>query len=261
MATQIIYIAGDVHGRWDILNQYINKKIRQGRVFLKQIAKLEENSQDVEVIILQCGDFGIWIPEDIGTLPIKNKVDFLKDGHVKIYFADGNHENHDVLDKLEKDNPNNVFPEVAPYVYFATFSSVLTLLDGTNILFAGGAESADKSRRTPNETWWEQEGIDDQDMLRLPPPNSNIDWVISHAAPLSFELGRHVIFYRPEKLFEPSRHYLEEILQTYCPKQWFFGHYHYSDKGKKADCAWKCLNYSHAINLNTWIIQEKVIKI
>ncbi len=261
MATQLIYVAGDVHAMWKILNEYINTNMRQSKKFRKLIAEYEEDSSNVEVIILQCGDFGIWKEEEIGNLPIKNKVDFLKDGHVKIYFADGNHENHDVLDKLEEDNPDNPFPEVMPFVYFGKFGSILELLDGTKVMFCGGAESADKAFRIPGEEWWAQEGIDDIDMMNLPPTGTHIDWIISHAAPLSFDLGVYVYTSRYEKLKEASREKLDRILHTYKPKKWFFGHYHYNYVRECHNCRWECMNYSHAEHSKSWLDLKEIITI
>ncbi len=170
-------------------------------------------------------------------------------------------ENHDVLDKLEADNPDNAFPEIAPYIHFAKFGSVLKLLDGTNVLFCGGAESADKMFRIEGKEWWPQEGIDDEDMSKLPSNESKIDWVISHAAPFSFDLGVYVTYSRPEKLNEASRYKLDEVLQIYKPKKWFFGHYHYSHSGQSLGCNWECSNYSHTNDKRSWISIREIIQI
>ncbi len=261
MATQLIYVAGDVHAKWNILNAYINKNMRQSKKFKEFLSTFEEDTKNVEIILLQCGDFGIWEESDITNLPVKNKIEFIKDGHIKIYFADGNHENHDLLDKLEEDNPNKAFPEIIPYVYFGKFGSVLKLLDGTKIMFCGGAESEDKAFRILGTEWWPQEGIDEIDMMNLPPTSESVDWIISHAAPFSFDLGVYVYTSRYGKLNEPSRHKLEEIFQKYQPTRWYFGHYHYNYLRQNNDCRWQCMNYSDANDLRSWISLEKVIKL
>ncbi len=48
MATQLIYIAGDVHADWATLNIFINKKIKQNKKFRKILLEYEKESKDVE---------------------------------------------------------------------------------------------------------------------------------------------------------------------------------------------------------------------
>lgn len=163
--VQIVFALGDIHGLWNQLNAVINTNIRQN----SRLRRFGESTK-VEVVVLQCGDFGYWphtgqAADAVSN--IKNAVPFLHDGHVKIFWCDGNHENHDELDALERRHPGQPFLEVAPHIHFATFDSVLKLAAG-NVLFAGGAVSSDKAGRTPGESWWAQETIDDADMARLP---------------------------------------------------------------------------------------------
>lgn len=136
-----------------------------------------------------CGDFGYWphtapahtwfpaaeiAPPAGDTKPygIKTAVPFLKDGHIKIYWCDGNHENHDTLDELECLHMDMPFIPVMSSVYFARFGSVLTLLDGTRVMFCGGAASDDADERIPGLEWWPQEAVDAADMQHLPHPSS-----------------------------------------------------------------------------------------
>ena len=214
--AQLIHICGDFHGEWDKLNAFINGKIRQS----KKMRTLAEAYAELEVIILQGGDFGFWphtdpthswfrpgdTTGDGGQYAIKNEVDFLKDGLVKIYWCDGNHENHDALDSLEAVHSDEAFIPVMPGVFFATFGSVLTLLDGTTVMFCGGAESSplDIQARTPGASWWPQEGIDHKDMARLPDTKiTHVDWIISHTGPHAFKIvGKDVACWKNR---EPSK--------------------------------------------------------
>ena len=55
-----------------------------------------------------------------------------------------------------------------PNIFYMPRGSVLSLSDGRNVLFMGGAESVDKRRRTPGYDWFKQELIRPQDLSNLP---------------------------------------------------------------------------------------------
>lgn len=258
--AQQIFIMGDVHADWPNLNDFINKRIRRN-------AKMRALAQeyDLEAIILQCGDFGYWPhyrPDDFygdgidyanppgpyKNYAVKNwEIDFLKDQMVKIYWADGNHENHDRLDLLEQQAKGRKFIPVSPQVFFATFGSVLTLLDGTNVMFCGGAKSDDQKFRKLGDSWWEQEEVDEKDLMNLPDhATTHIDWVISHNCPKLIDIEHGLHRYSPH-FFDPSRIYLDEVMRKFQPKRWFFGHYHRYCSGENNGCEWMCLDYpSHS---------------
>ena len=247
--AQLIYLAGDLHGEWDIFNTFINSKIRQS----KKVKTYLEQFDEVEAVILQAGDFGYWPHKHCTTdlsrrgrtlwnqYGIKNEVPGLKDGLVKIYWCDGNHENHDALDALETANPSQAFHEIMPGVYFASFGSILQLLDGTRVMFCGGADSIDKDWRTPGDTWWPQEIINIQDMNRLPKPGSvSVDWVLSHTCPTCFQIEKVLGYSGKEN--DPSKQYLDWIFKSFSPKRWWFGHYHDYRRGEYRGCRWTLLN-------------------
>ena len=249
--AQLIYVLGDLHGDWDTLNTFINKKLRQSREFRACASSYDE----MEVLMLQAGDFGYW-PHKHGKKDmngkgtpwdqygIKNAVPGIKGGRVKIYWCDGNHENHDALDGLEERNLGGPFIPIMDGVYYAPFGSVLELLDSTRVMFCGGAESIDKFWRIPGESWWEQEGIDQKDMARLPcPEHSDIDWIISHTCPSLFKLGK---LGHSAKEKDASKGRLDEIFKIFKPTRWWFGHYHSYLQGRHKNCLWTALDGSRS---------------
>lgn len=183
-----IAIVGDIHADWASLNHMINR------------AKPE--------IILQVGDFGYW-PD---SYPLSN----IKLGNCEIYFADGNHEHHDRLDDIRKSNNFVVHPGIT----YMPRGSIMYLPNGSKCLFIGGAVSIDQHMRKEFINWFRQETISEIDIQNLPDVD-DIDIVISHTAPLEFDMKESIVF--PD----PSRKALSYVLDRYRPKLWFSGHYHY----------------------------------
>lgn len=97
---KVVFVLGDVHADFPLLNAFIDREIRSNR----EMRSLAENCRAaeirMEILILQCGDFGYFWPLCDSAGAIKNEVDFLDLGHVPIYWCAGNHEDHDRLDSL-----------------------------------------------------------------------------------------------------------------------------------------------------------------
>lgn len=240
---RMFLILGDVHGEFGMLNTFINKLVRNNGMFSGMAELYNEAGDDFQIIILQCGDFAYYWPLCDSRDRIRNRIDWLPNGHVPIYWVGGNHEDWDELDSL---GPG--ISEVDPGVFYCPFGSTLEIKPDLTILFAGGAESSDKEyrleemKRGAPKIWWEQEGISERDMDRLVlVPKA--DWVISHTAPNAFDIADRMRGFRGGggHFFEPSRGKLERILANYKPKRWFFGHFHHFMQGKIDGCKWECL--------------------
>lgn len=214
-----VLIVGDVHGIFGYLDRLLNI-----------------HKPDIAIVT---GDFGYW-PKIFGR-----KIELWKTTpfthNCKLYFCDGNHEDHDALDELT----NN---EVMPNVFFMKRGSILTI-NNKNILFVGGALSIDKKYRTPKYDWFEQEILKDEDLLSIP-DNVKIDIVISHTAPSEFNFKTDLFF--PD----PSRDVLSKILNKYHPKEWYFGHFHKYYEGKYKNCKWTMLADVKNIIYKSFIIKN-----
>jgi len=224
----MIIVAGDIHGDFGSLNAMINK-------------------QNPE-IILQCGDFGFWPamrPQDFyGPTGHKNaKLPIPRVGKTKVYWCDGNHEDHHSL-IARKTN------ELWPNVFYQPRASTLQLPDGRTVLFMGGADSYDKPYRTPNIDWFQEELITQADMDRL--PKCKVDIVISHTCPCEFVMGMGLGF--DLRLNDPCRHALSMILHEYKPALWYFGHWHknitYYDS--EWGCRWTALSHTTGGGSGRW---------
>lgn len=212
---KMILVLGDIHGEWGRLNDIINKK--------------KPN------IVLQVGDFGYWP----SLFP---NIENIKNGGCKIYWCDGNHEDHWALRSLENS-------EILPNVFYMKRGSTLTLPDGRVVMFMGGAESIDKASRMIGRDWFPEEIITQSDITGL--PDIKIDIVISHTCPTEFDLKIGNPWLQ-EKFKDPSRLALSYILHKYRPDWWYFGHFHVWREGKYDNCNWTCLHY--AGNTNWWVL-------
>jgi hypothetical protein len=234
MNTKIIpysnsYILGDVHGEWGKLNEFINKK--------KPYA------------IYQTGDFGWW-PGHKGF-----EIDIIKNGKTKIFWCDGNHENHDDLERIRNEHPDAIKSnspiEVAPNIFYCPRGTVITLEDGRKMMFFGGASSIDKKWRTPGYDWFSGEDIRPHDLDSLD-EIGDID--ISHTCPESFIGG--IWAKNPvgmwDKKNDSANGYLEWILEHHHPKLWVLGHFHSFTTGFNKGCHWTLLN---RCNLTNWFVK------
>lgn len=257
-----IIVVGDLHGVWGPINAMIKR--------------------ETPSIILQCGDFGWWPKlhntthiwsgeyEDISDevvgdpwqrcmakrVPKPWNQFGLKNKDAKIYWCDGNHEDH--LDLIKERNYMKAPCEMMPNVYYMKRGSVLQLRDGRNILFMGGADSIDKGARTPGVDWFPEEVITQSDIYNL--PDVGVDVVVSHTCPMEFHKAmlkaKRSQWGWQKKIRDPSASALSYILNRYKPDLWYFGHFHTFLRGKYRDTKWYCLNTVG--QPNWWVYLEEL---
>jgi Icc-related predicted phosphoesterase len=184
-------------------------------------------------LIISTGDFGYW-PGDIN---INHALYFMTKQEKKLYFCDGNHENHWAINELCSN-------DIVKNVIYMKRGKVLTIND-SNILFMGGASSIDRKVRTVGLDWFPEEVISQKDMYNL--PNEKIDIVVSHTCPNEFFLNLHIKYHYADN--DPSRKALSYVLDRYRPKLWIFGHFHVYQEGNFNSTKWICLNKA---NKNGW---------
>jgi Icc-related predicted phosphoesterase len=224
MKEKKILILGDTHGRWIELNKIINKK-QPDKIFI-------------------CGDFGYWPNFDV--VDIKK----IKNHDTKIYWCDGNHEDHIALKGIT--DTNN---EIAKNIFYQPRGSYITLEDGRNVLFIGGADSIDKNSRTPGWDWFPEETIKAEDIDKILNINKKIDIIISHTCPLEFDILSKIYntnIYN--KIYDPSCQWLNIVLEKLNPSLWYFGHWHQYIKGQYKNTNWTCLDMVPNSYYFEWLI-------
>jgi len=222
-----IMIVGDIHAEFGWLNILINKKQPD--------------------IIIACGDFGYWPKYNKTGKLLGFDTDDIKPQKTKIYWCDGNHEHHDLLDNLVKDKAEPI--EIKENVFFCPRGTILDI-NGENFLFMGGADSIDKHFRKQGIDWFPQEVIKQNDVYKIP-SNVKIDVVISHTCPTM--LLHEMVKYNPAKWKDCSNDALQYVYDEYKPKKWFFGHWHVNKKIIiNGTIEFQCLNMSYSNGSWVW---------
>ncbi|HAR38388.1 MAG TPA: hypothetical protein DCS09_07385 [Porphyromonadaceae bacterium] len=216
-----IIVVGDLHGDWGALNKLITTKN--------------------PAVIMQCGDFGWWPVLEVSRPVLygrqsKWKLKGIKPHDTQVYWCDGNHEDHESLGTATEDR---VSVEMYQNVYFMPRGSVLTLPDGRNVMFMGGADSIDKHLRRRGYDWFEEELISFKQADKALSFAGRVDIVISHTCPnewepLPDEFGKRT---------DPCRKVLSAILEKFKPDLWFHGHWHKQNNGVYNGTRWQSLDY------------------
>lgn len=219
----MILIMGDIHGEWGKANALITKKNPS--------------------LIIQCGDFGWWPQFAMARSTVYHLRSWthmgLKTNGALCLFCDGNHENHEDLQRIQKDQGGNKAVHLYEKVFWMSRGALFTLPDGRNVLFYGGADSIDKHLRTRGLDWYPEEIPSYLECVKALNRTEKIDIVVSHTAP--HEWVPDVC--RREKFSDPTRDHLSRILEIHKPDLWFHGHWHRESQGVYKNTQWYSLDY------------------
>lgn len=205
----MIYITGDTHIPIDIAK--LDEKL-----FPEQFSMTRND------FVIICGDFGgVWDNSEIHEYYLEklSKVPYT------LLFADGNHENFDMLESFP------VSDWCGGKVHFVRDNIIhlmrgqVFVIDGKIFFVMGGAHSKDMALRTPHVSWWEREMPDKSEMetglKNLKEVGYDVDYIITHTAPTEI-----ITKFYTEKDELPLNDYLSFIKDTVKYKKWFFGHIH-----------------------------------
>lgn len=210
-----IYVAGDVHGTFEI--EKLSKKNWP-----------EQKNFDGSEVLIQVGDFGlIWDPKE--TNEEKYWLDWLSDKNFTTVFIDGNHENFNRLFQFPKDNKfGNEVRVIRDNIFYLQRGNIYEIY-GKKFLAFGGASSHDRQWRTNQLSWWpeEQANIYEMDNCRKSLANVNyeVDYVLTHTIPTKM---LQTIFVAENYKADYTSTFLQTLIDEYNIKfkDWFCGHFH-----------------------------------
>lgn len=199
-------------------------------------------SRDDYVVIL--GDFGgVWTnPENGGLVADEDRelLAWYENQPWTTLFADGNHENHDVIDRFPVTERFGGSVQVVPdypHLIHLMRGEVYDLPTGdgttTRCFVMGGAMSTDRMWRTEGVGWWAREMPSDEEYTRaeanLERAGWSVDYVLTHDLPYNVlcDWWCSELRGRPERdeltgfLF-----YVDERLDWDRLRMWYAGHHH-----------------------------------
>lgn len=190
----------------------------------KMIRHAQKNGCDA---ILHVGDFGYWPRDGAGPRYYRKVVEALRFRNMKLYWVDGNHEDHFVLHASEGIG-NEVIRHLPRGHRWQWW--------GKTWMGIGGAVSVDKKWRVPGIDWFPEETITPRQFEHCLRPG-DVDIVIAHDAPEGVDIpGIHALekldasqcFFPIDSIHESWAHrgILADIVKDKQPRYWFHGHYH-----------------------------------
>ncbi len=206
---RLIFITGDTHVPIDI--EKLNEKLFP-----------EQKSMTRNDYVIICGDFGgVWDNSDRHGKWLK----WLSERPFTLLFADGNHENFDLLEKYPVTLWNGGKVHTVADNILHLMRGQVFIIDGKCFFVMGGAVSRDRFMRREGVSWWSREMPGDSEfkegLKNLGDVGFDVDYIITHTAPS----GIIEQFYDcPEE--KPLNEYLRYIADTAKFKKWFFGHIH-----------------------------------
>lgn len=209
----MIYVTGDVHGQIDV------RKLNSTNFPVGTLL-----SKDDYVIV--AGDFGfLW------TNPDKTErywLDWLEEKPWTTLFVDGNHENHDRLNRLPVEDKFNSKVGVVNDSIFHLKRGEVYEINGRSIFTFGGAYSIDKGQRIENISWWSGELPNwaqyENGMTNLKAHKWTVDYIITHEAPMSIVM--QLISLDGKDPYYDLPKYFDELSKRVSFRHWYFGHYH-----------------------------------
>lgn len=211
-ANDRVLISGDTHGEFEDLSGAIRE--------LSPAA------------VIVAGDFGYWHESDLveGGSPEAFLHEGLRHPGVPVYFCDGNHENHAMLQALVREQGWENPIEAGEDLFYLPRGSSLEIR-GHKCLFMGGAFSIDKAWRVEGKSWFPEEDVTEEEIERTlaRPDLDSFDTVITHTCPsVCLPAVCAAVGIQPEWVTsDATERALQRLLEAVPnAKDWYFGHWH-----------------------------------
>lgn len=175
--------------------------------------------------VFQAGDYGFLYTSNF----VKDVEESCEEYGIEIIFCDGNHDNHDLLNSLPRDDGG--FGVLSPHVRFAPRAHRWSVW-GKTFMALGGAESVDKAWRTPMVDWWPTERLHPSEAQRAV-SGGPVDVMLAHDCPSRVPIPgitrANGLRYFPEEALrraDEHRDVFRKIVDQVNPAVYVHGHYH-----------------------------------
>ena len=212
----MIYITGDTH-----------REIDYSKLNTHYFPEQKTMDPDKDFVII-LGDFGgIW-DGSVGDAYILKT--FYNNRNFTTLFVDGNHENHDLLDKYPVQEWNGGKVHIISDRVIHLMRGQVYNIQGTTFFTMGGAESTDKFWRKEGISWWAREMPSDEEyeeaLRNLEKVDFDVDVVLTHCAPEGY-IGKNMSAVVDRSVNKLTK-FLDSLITEHGLrfKHWYFGHYH-----------------------------------
>jgi hypothetical protein len=202
--------------------------------------------------VIQVGDFGYWPHETGGRWFLRNAEKMAWQKKIPLFWIDGNHENHAMIDRYLRDSPSSdrlvgiptaqLTPKIpgrgksgqasSPDVPKRTEDWLRYLprgyrweWEGVHLLALGGAWSVDREFRQPGRSWWPGETINDEDVVRAC-EGGRVDVMVTHDAPGEYSIPGDYATGKITSQTMMNRSKVASVVNSVRPKVLIHGHYH-----------------------------------
>jgi len=196
---------------------------------------------DRDDFVIIAGDFQVIYDHGGLTRDEQQMLDWLSARPWTTLFIDGNHEHMPRLRSLPLEKRfGGMVGRASANVYYLLRGERYEI-DGRSILCLGGAHSIDRDRRTPGETWFEEEVPTRDDVMAAwkGAEQGPVDVFLTHTCPtdIKFQLPIHA----RNDISDPTEHILAELRPVVQPRHWIFGHFHVNWRWREGGIDYTCL--------------------
>lgn len=202
-------------------------------------------------VVLQLGDFGLWPGREEAYLDrLEEEAGGLGVGLVWI---DGNHEDHDSLDRWRPQADRQGLVAMRPHVTWASRGARWSW-GGVRFGALGGAVSIDRFLRRAGHNWWPQEAVTEADVERL--GDEPLDVLATHAAPTAVTFPSRPLRL-PGTIIEDARRVralVDSAVARTRPRLVVHGHHHVRHRAELPDYRVEGLAHDKSAGPGAWAV-------
>ena len=201
-------IIADLHGNTEWAKRMVDEAVSRG----------------IDTIV-QLGDFGIW-PGPKGDKYLRKLSEYLGLHGIKLLFVDGNHEDFPKLYRWPIDPATGLRPidldgtKQGVNIWHIPRGHVWEA-EGLRFMGVGGAVSIDREYRIPGKSWWPEEQLTGEDLVKVR-EQGRVDVLFTHDCPTSVPYTG--LKADPESHIHRQK--MNEVADITQPALWFHGHMH-----------------------------------